>query len=71
MTPAKNNHGMMPNIFSNFLGNDWLDTFNSLSHRVGSSIPAMNIKETDNAYIVELAAPGIANHVILYAWVEV
>ena len=38
---------------------DLLDTFNSLSHRVCSSIPAMNIKETEDEYKVELAAPGI------------
>ncbi len=56
MTPAKRHHqDWMPNIFNDFLGNEWLETF---ANRV-NSLPAMNIAETDDEYRIELAVPGL------------
>lgn len=46
----------MPSIFNDFLGNEWLER---LSNRVSSSVPAMNIVETENEYKIELAVPGL------------
>ncbi len=34
------------------------DIFNDMP-QVASSVPAVNIKETDKAYVIELAAPGL------------
>ena len=46
------NYGWLPFLFNDFLKDDW---------RVGSSstMPAVNVKETDNAFFVEIAAAGV------------
>ncbi len=49
-----NGGGWMPSIFNDLLGADWLPT--SVSPAV---TPAINVKETKNDYIVEVAAPGM------------
>jgi HSP20 family protein len=58
MMPAKKHQYQrwMPSIFNDFLGNEWLDNF---SNRFNSSLPAMNIVETEDAYKIEMAAPGL------------
>ena len=44
----------MPSIFNDLLGAEWLPT--NLNPAV---TPAINVKETKNDYIVEVAAPGM------------
>ena len=46
------NYGWLPFLFNDFLKDDW---------RVGSNstMPAVNVKETDNAFFVEVAAVGV------------
>ncbi len=42
----------MPTVFEDFLNNDFMS-------RANSTAPAVNVKESNKAYIMELAAPGI------------
>ena len=42
----------MPTVFEDFLNNDWMP-------RANSTAPAVNVKEDEKAYTMELAAPGI------------
>ena len=51
-TPAKRTQNWLPGIFNDFFGNEWIAKTNA-------SAPALNIVETENEYIVEMAAPGV------------
>ena len=42
----------MPTLFEDFLNTDFMP-------RANSTAPAVNVKESENAYTMELAAPGI------------
>jgi HSP20 family protein len=65
MSLAKFN-GNFPSLIDEFLGRDMDQIFNFnwpvsnwMSSRVGSSVPAVNIKEDDDKYLLEVAAPGM------------
>lgn len=49
----------LPSLFSNFLRGDMWDWMNSNFSSGNSTLPAINIKETENEYILEVAAPGM------------
>ena len=51
-TPAKRSQNWLPGIFNDFFGNEWIA-------KTSASAPALNIVETENEYIVEMAAPGV------------
>ena len=42
----------IPAVFNDFFDTDYM-------LRANSTAPAINVKETDKAYVVELAAPGM------------
>ena len=50
MTSYRN--GWLPEVFNDFLANDNMP-------RTNATAPAINVKETVNEYIVEIAAPGM------------
>ncbi|HJB84302.1 MAG TPA: Hsp20/alpha crystallin family protein [Candidatus Alistipes merdigallinarum] len=52
MMPAKRSQNWLPGIFNDFFGNEWVEKANAAS-------PAINIKESDSEYKVEVAAPGM------------
>ena len=52
MTPMMRTSNWIPAVFNNFFGTEFVP-------KVNSTIPAKNVKETEKAYIVELAAPGM------------
>lgn len=53
MVPArKNDRNWLPGIFNEFFGNEWLE-------RSRSAVPAVNIKENERGFCVEVAAPGM------------
>ena len=52
MMPARKAQNWLPGIFNDFFGNEWVEKTNSAS-------PAINIKESENEYKVEVAAPGM------------
>ncbi len=46
-----------PSLLNEFFDQDWFNMNNGING--GSSIPAVNIKENDNGFLIELAAPGM------------
>ena len=52
MLPVLNRNSWIPDVFSDFFDTDFMP-------RVNATAPAINVKETDKAYTVELAAPGL------------
>lgn len=49
-----------PGIFDNYFGRDFFDFENSVLRVPGSSIPAVNVKENEDGFEVEVAAPGFS-----------
>ncbi|MEK8180888.1 Hsp20/alpha crystallin family protein [Flavobacterium buctense] len=54
MNLVKRNYNNFPSIIDEFLKPDWFGGFQNLQ----TNLPAVNIKETDTNYSLELAAPG-------------
>lgn len=52
MTLIRRNQNWLPGFFNDFIDNNWIE-------RVNSTLPAVNVMETENEYKVELAAPGL------------
>jgi HSP20 family protein len=49
----------IPSFFDDFLGGDLSDWFTTNVAKKEGSVPAVNLKETDTEYIIEMAAPGM------------
>ncbi|WP_109298795.1 Hsp20/alpha crystallin family protein [Aquimarina sp. AU474] len=47
----------LPFLLDDFFNTDWLGGTNV--SKIGFNTPAVNVKETDNDYTIELAAPGL------------
>ena len=60
-TLIKRNGGFptVNSFFSDFFGNDFLDWNPTGFLQNGSTLPSVNLKETDKGFEVELAAPGL------------
>jgi len=53
MLPARRmNQNWLPDVFGDFFDNDWME-------RVPATAPAINVKENEHNYEVEVAAPGM------------
>jgi len=62
MTLVKTNGNLMrafPALFDDFLNRDLFNWGQSNYSNAGTSLPAVNIKETNEAFEVEMAAPGM------------
>jgi len=59
MKLARRNENYFPSIFDRFLYNDLMDWNYSNLSSTNTSLPAVNVKETDNDFIIELATPGM------------
>ena len=57
----RNEQNWLPSIFNDFFSEEW-----PLMHNVSSTTPAINVKETEKAYEMEVAAPGLKKE-----WVRV
>lgn len=53
----RNPDNWLPSVFDDMFKTDWLGGTTNVN-RIGTSIPAVNIREDDNAFTVEVAAPG-------------
>ncbi len=47
-----NNQNWMTNLFDDFFDTDWMP-------RMNATAPAVNVKEDENGYCMEIAAPGV------------
>lgn len=52
MLPVINRNNWMPEVFNDFFDTDFMT-------RANATAPAINVKETDKDYTVEVAAPGM------------
>lgn len=62
MTIMKRNGNLLnplPNLFEDFFNRDLFDWGYSNQSQTGTSIPAVNIRETNDHFEVEVAAPGM------------
>src|SRR3954467_9963959 len=62
MTLTKRNGNLVnsfPSIFDEFFTKDLFDWNNSNFSTTGTTLPAVNVKETPENFIVEMAAPGM------------
>ncbi|MEQ9300922.1 MAG: Hsp20/alpha crystallin family protein [Cyclobacteriaceae bacterium] len=57
MKLAKRNEGTFPGLWNSFFDDDWFGVPNVV--QAGTSVPAVNVKETDNDYNIEMAVPGM------------
>ena len=63
MAIVKSNNRMFPSVPSfldNFFSRDWMDWTNSNFADVNRTLPAVNIRESDENYEIEVAAPGLS-----------
>ncbi|APG59998.1 Hsp20/alpha crystallin family protein [Christiangramia salexigens] len=54
-----NEKNWLPSVFDDMFKTDWMGGTTNVN-TIGTSIPAVNIKETDEGFNVEVAAPGKA-----------
>lgn len=52
MTPVTRKNQWLPDVFNDFFDNDFMA-------RTNATAPAINVKESENDYEVEVAAPGM------------
>lgn len=53
----RNENGWLPTVFDDMFKTDWLGGTTSVNS-IGTSIPAVNIRENEDSFIVDVAAPG-------------
>lgn len=56
---AKRNETYFPSFFDRFLNNELMDWNNSNFSSTNTSLPAVNVKETNDDFLIEVAAPGM------------
>lgn len=57
MSLIKRNENWLPSVFDDMFKTDWLGGTTNVNS-IGTSIPAVNIKESDDSFNVQVAAPG-------------
>ena len=53
------NRPTVPSFFDRIFEGDWMDFNNSNFSTTNTSLPAVNVKEDDNEFMIEVAAPGM------------
>ncbi len=56
---ARRNENYFPSFFDRFLNNELMDWGNSNFSGTNTSLPAVNVKETNDEFVIELAAPDM------------
>ena len=49
----------IPSLFNNLLADDWIDSSLANWKTSGASLPAVNVRETNDDFHIEVAAPGM------------
>ncbi|MDN3594924.1 Hsp20/alpha crystallin family protein [Zunongwangia endophytica] len=57
MSLIKRNENWLPSVFDDMFKTDWMGGTTNVNN-IGTRIPAVNIQESDENFIVEVAAPG-------------
>lgn len=53
MTIIRRTNTWLPSVFNDFFGNEWVTNNNN------KSVPAINIQQNEDGFLVEVAAPGM------------
>jgi HSP20 family protein len=61
----RNSDQFFPSLFDNFFNRDWMDWNNSNFSNTNTTLPAVNVRENDNEYIIEVAAPGMKRLILM------
>ena len=59
MAIIKSTPTRFPSFINRFMEGDWLDWMNSNFSTTNTTLPAVNVKENDDRFEVEFAAPGM------------
>ena len=59
MTLARRTENYFPSIFDRFFNNDLMDWNLSNFSSTNTSLPAVNVKENENEFVIDVAAPGM------------
>jgi HSP20 family protein len=60
MTLVRRNTGnLFPSFLDDFLNRDWMDWGNTHFSNTNTTLPAVNIKENDKNFSIDVAAPGM------------
>jgi len=54
-----NYYSAIPSLIDSLFSRDWLDWSNSNYSGTNTTVPAVNIRETENEFAIEVAAPGM------------
>ena len=60
MTLARRSDSFLPSLFDRFFNSDLMDWNLTNFSSTNTTLPAVNVKETQDDYILELAAPGMS-----------
>ncbi|RZT91744.1 heat shock protein Hsp20 [Ancylomarina subtilis] len=55
----RNSDNLFPSLFDNFFSRDWMDWNNSNYSSTNTTLPAVNVREDDHEFTIEVAAPGM------------
>lgn len=59
MTLARKTNMFLPSFWDNFLSKDLMDWGSSNFSNTDTTLPAVNVKESDESFEIEVAAPGM------------
>ena len=62
MTLAKRTENYFPSIFDRFFNNDLMDWNLSNFSSTNTSLPAVNVRENENEFVIDVAAPGMGKN---------
>ena len=54
-----NSFSSIPSLLNDFLADDWFNSSLMNWRSAGASLPAVNVRETNNDFMIEVAAPGM------------
>jgi len=54
-----NSFSSIPSLLNDFFTEDWFDSSLSNWKSMGATLPAVNVKETNDDFIIEVASPGM------------
>jgi HSP20 family protein len=55
----ESNFPSIPSLIDNLFSRDWMDWSTSNYSSTNTTLPAVNIKEDENEYVIQVAAPGM------------
>ena len=59
MKLARRNENYFPSVFDRFFNNELMDWDHSNFSSTNTSLPAVNVRETTDDFMIEMAAPGM------------